>query len=243
MNDGAPILSLNGVSSGYGAVRVLHDVSAQVKKGGVCSILGRNGVGKTTLIRTILGILRCTKGSVSYDGQDITRLTPFQRARSGIGWVPEGREVFSTLSVRENLLLGAFGCRSRRVVQERLDRNLALFPRLSERLKQVAGSLSGGEQQMLAIGRAMMSDPTVLVMDEPSLGLAPIIVSDVFRYVREINKSGVTVLMVEQNATQALAVSTYAYVLNAGTVVASGTPEDITRDGVIRDAFLGTGAA
>lgn len=232
------MLELAGMEAGYGKIKVLQGVNLTVNRGEITCLLGSNGAGKTTTIRTILGLLRPTAGRVTLAGEDVTALPTPERIRRGLAVVPEGRRVFPKLSVHENLLLGAALMREARRVAANLERVYGLFPRLRERTRQAAGTLSGGEQQMLAMGRALMSDPQVLLLDEPSLGLAPILIREVFRLIQEINAGGTTVLLIEQNAFQALAIAHRAYVLQKGRVVEELDARNPVNREALRQAYL-----
>lgn len=234
------MLTLHNVTVYYGAVRALDGVNLRVDAGEIVSMIGANGAGKSTTIRCISGLVRPRSGCVRLDGEDVTSLEPHHLVAKGICQAPEGRRVFANLSVSENLDLGAYvhhGHHSQ--VEEDRERVFALFPRLKERLRQPAGTLSGGEQQMLAIGRALMGRPRLLMLDEPSLGLAPFLVRQIFEIVRDINQQGVTILLVEQNAYQALRVASRAYVLETGRVVKEGLAEELLHDEEVRKAYLG----
>jgi branched-chain amino acid transport system ATP-binding protein len=232
-----PILQVNDIEVRYGAIRALKGISFEVNAGEVVALLGANGAGKTTTQKTVSGMLRPAKGSIVFDGERIDGIPAHDLIRRGICHVPEGRHVFPRMSVSENLEMGAF--RFKKIDKEDLDRVLELFPRLKERFTQTAGTLSGGEQQMLAIGRALMGKPRMLLLDEPSMGLAPLIVAQIFDIVREINDSGVTVLLVEQNAAQALARAHRGYVLETGEIVLSGSGAELLADDRVRAAYLG----
>ena len=234
------LLRVEKLSVAYGAIVALRDVDFEVQPGEIVTLIGSNGAGKSTLLRTVSGLLRPRAGSIWFDGRDITGERPDRRVARGISHVPEGRRIFANLSVRENLQMGAYLRRDGEAAA--LERVLALFPRLRERLAQSGGTLSGGEQQMLAIGRALMAQPRLLLLDEPSLGLAPLLVQQIFAIVREINAQGTTVVLVEQNARQALRVARRAYVLETGAVSLSGDAAQLARDERVRDAYLG-GAA
>jgi branched-chain amino acid transport system ATP-binding protein len=221
----------------YGAIAALKGISFTVGEGEIVALLGANGAGKTTTQKTISGMLRPALGSITFDGQRIDGIPAHRLIGLGICHVPEGRHVFPRMSVAENLEMGAF--RFRRPDEAELDRVLTLFPILRDRFRQPAGTLSGGEQQMLAIGRALMGKPRLLLLDEPSMGLAPLIVRQIFEIVREINDSGVTVLLVEQNAAQALALANRGYVLETGELVLSGTGQELLADDRVRAAYLG----
>jgi branched-chain amino acid transport system ATP-binding protein len=235
-----PYLKIRDLSVSYGAVRALSDVSVDVPRGCVVSLLGANGAGKTSLMRAALGLTRY-QGSITLDGQELKGLRPARIARAGLASVPEGRQVLGRLSVKENLMLGARlgDRRSEKNASERMDEVLDRFPSIASRLEDSASLLSGGEQQMVAVGRALITRPKVLLMDEPSLGLAPLLIDEIFRVIGQLRDAGVTILLVEQNAAQALAVSDRAYVLQVGRVVASGTGEEIAATSGIEDAYLG----
>lgn len=232
-------LQVRDLSVSYGAVRALDGVSIDVPRGATVSLLGANGAGKTSLMRAVLGLVKYS-GSVALDGTDVTGLKPYQLARAGLSSVPEGRQVYSRLSVRENLLLGAKLGGSARSQAARLDEVLARFPAIAPRLDESASLLSGGEQQMVAVGRALLTEPMVLLMDEPSLGLAPLLIDEIFRVIGQLRDSGVTILLVEQNAALALEISDHAYVLQTGRVVASGTAAEVASTPGIEDAYLGS---
>ncbi len=234
------LLEITDLSVSYGAVPAVAGASLAIGPGEIRVILGANGAGKTTIIKAILGLQKASKGSIRFAGtQELRALRPHQIHRLGIAWVPEGRQLFSTLSVLENLRMGGFAATDRADTERRIASMLERFPRLAERRHQLAGSLSGGEQQMVAIARALVSNPKLLLMDEPSLGLAPLVVRDVFALVREINAQGISVLMVEQNARQALAVAHWAYLLETGRVVESGASAEIAGKDNVKEIFLG----
>ena len=234
------MLEIQGVEAFYGRVRALADVSLSVDTGEVVALIGSNGAGKTTTLRTISGLLHPAAGSIRFDGQDITSVPAAKRVEMGICHVPEGRRLFPRMSVDDNLTLGSYSRRdgSGRVQQDR-ERVFTLFPRLRERQSQIAGTLSGGEQQMLAIGRALMSQPKVLMMDEPSLGLAPILVETIFEIIAEINQQGIPILLVEQNAHKALEVAHRAYVLETGSIVKTGPGVELLQSEDVARAYLG----
>ncbi len=234
-----PLLQANDIEVFFGPLQVLWGVSFELEETETVSLLGSNGAGKTTTVSGVAGIVPVSGGRVYFDGQDVTRLPAHKRVEAGLILVPEGRKIFPSLSVLENLELGSFlkGPKSRR--QESLDRVMGMFPVLRERRNQAAGTLSGGEQQMLALGRGLMSLPRLLILDEPSLGLAPIIVDEIFHSVTAINDEGVTVLLVEQNAPQALSISNRAYVLEEGKVVLSGSGAELLENDHIRKVYLG----
>jgi branched-chain amino acid transport system ATP-binding protein len=221
----------------YGAIRAIKGISFHVGEGEIVALLGANGAGKTTTQKTISGMLRPSAGRINFLGQRIDGVPAHELIRLGICHVPEGRHVFPRMTVAENLEMGAF--RFKKIDQADLDRVLELFPRLQERYRQISGTLSGGEQQMLAIGRALMGKPRLLLLDEPSMGLAPMVVAQIFTIVREINESGVTVLLVEQNAAQALALADRGYVLETGELVLQGTGAELLADDRVRAAYLG----
>jgi branched-chain amino acid transport system ATP-binding protein len=232
-------LVVKGVDVLYGDVQALWDVSLEVKEGTIVALLGANGAGKSTLLKTISGINRANKGEILFSGKSVTHLKPQDVVDIGISHVPEGRRLFASLTVLENLKLGAYPPRARAVFENSLEKAFALFPVLKSRQNQKAGSLSGGEQQMLAIGRAMMSQPTILMLDEPSLGLSPILVKTMFDLVASLNKHGVTMLLVEQNVRQALKIANHAYVLKNGRIVMNGGGEELLADPEVQKAYIG----
>ena len=232
------MLALDDVNTFYGNIHALQGISLTVDKGEIVTLIGANGAGKTTTLKTISGLLHPRTGSILFEGREISRTAAHTLVREGIGHAPEGRRIFSRMTVYENLLMGAF-TRDLKTVGPDVERVMNLFPRLRERTHQLGGTLSGGEQQMLAIGRALMSEPRVLLLDEPSLGLAPILVQQVFQTIKEINQQGTTVLLVEQNALQALSIAHRAYVLQTGRVVLSGPAEEIKQNESVRRAYLG----
>lgn len=234
------LLEVEDLRVAYGGVQALRGLSLEVEAGEVVALLGANGAGKSTTLRAISGLVRPAAGSIRFDGQDLTRLPAHAIVELGIAHVPEGRRVFGTLSVEENLNLGGYTRRGRRrAVAEARERVYQLFPRLKERRSQLAGTLSGGEQQMLAIGRGLMASPRLLLLDEPSLGLAPKLVREIFRNVREINRQGVTVLLVEQNANLALRLAHRGYVLETGRLALGGAASELREDPRMREAYLG----
>jgi branched-chain amino acid transport system ATP-binding protein len=234
------MLVLEDVNTYYGNIHALRGVSLTVEQGEIVTLIGANGAGKTTTLKTISGLLHPREGRVLFEGQDISRTAAHALVRAGIGQSPEGRRIFSRMTVQENLLMGAF-TRNLKEVGPDVERVFVLFPRLRERSEQLGGTLSGGEQQMLAIGRAMMSRPRLLLLDEPSLGLAPILVQQVFQTIREINEQGTTILLVEQNALQALSIAHRGYVLQTGDVVLTGPAQDLITNEMVRKAYLGEG--
>jgi branched-chain amino acid transport system ATP-binding protein len=232
------MLVLEDVNTYYGNIHALRGISLTVEQGEIVTLIGANGAGKTTTLKTISGLLHPREGRVAFEGQDISRTAAHSLVRAGIGQSPEGRRIFSRMTVHENLLMGAF-TRNIAEVGPDVERVFTLFPRLRERSEQLGGTLSGGEQQMLAIGRAMMSRPRLLLLDEPSLGLAPILVQQVFQTIREINEQGTTILLVEQNALQALSIAHRGYVLQTGEVVLSGPAQELISNEMVRKAYLG----
>jgi branched-chain amino acid transport system ATP-binding protein len=234
-----PLLEVEGVDAAYGRVRVLHEIALHVDEGEIVTLIGANGAGKTTTLRAISGLVRIGRGAIRFAGAEIARCTPDEIVRRGIGHSPEGRRVFARMTVRENLELGAYTRSSRQEFAEDFERALDVFPRLRERLVQKSGTLSGGEQQMLAIARALMSRPKLLMLDEPSLGLSPILVQTIFGVIRDINARGTTVLLIEQNARQALAVAHRGYVLENGRIAFSGDARDLLASERVGRAYLG----
>ncbi len=232
------ILEVRDLHVAYGAIQALKGVSLTVQRGEITTIIGANGAGKSTLLRAISALVRPTRGTIRFENSDITRLPPHRIVQMGIIHVPEGRRIFAEMSVYENLLLGAYS-QWGRDLDERLERVFAIFPRLKERLNQRAGTLSGGEQQMLAIGRALMARPRLLMLDEPSLGLAPFLVREIFQVIRQINQQGVPILLVEQNAHMALEIAHRGYVLETGRVVLTDTAANLLRNPAVREAYLG----
>ncbi len=233
------MLKVNDLKVYYGAINAIKGISFEVNKGEIVSLIGANGAGKTTTLHSISGLIKSSGGSVEFMGKNITGLTADKIVRLGIGHVPEGRRVFQELTVHENLELGAYAVKDKEFIKKEYDRVMEIFPRLKERRKQLAGTLSGGEQQMLAMGRALMSKPEMLLLDEPSMGLAPIIVKDIFEIIRACNQEGMTILLVEQNAKMALSISDRAYVLETGNIVMSGKASDLLDDENVKKAYLG----
>jgi branched-chain amino acid transport system ATP-binding protein len=234
------MLKLNSVNVSYGAIQAVRDVSIEVPKGEVVTIIGANGAGKSTLLKSIVGLEPVSNGQVFFDGQDITSTPAHRRTGLGVALSPEGRGVFSDQSVRDNLLLGAYSKKANAAqTEEKIEHFFGLFPRLRERQEQFAGTLSGGEQQMLAIARALMSEPKLLLLDEPSLGLAPLIIKDIFNTIRTLRETGLTILLVEQMANQALGVADHAYVLETGRITHQGKGSDLLNDPKVRAAYLG----
>ncbi len=236
------MLEIRDLKVNYGAITALHGISLQIKPGDVVTLIGANGAGKTTTLKAISGLLKPRGGQILYEGREITNLPPHQLVRLGIAQVPEGRMVFANLTVRENLMMGAYLQRDKGAIGRELEFVFGMFPRLQERENQMAGTLSGGEQQMLAISRALMSKPRFLMMDEPSLGIAPLLVKTIFEKIVEINRRhGITVLLVEQNANLALEISRYGYVLETGRVILQGDSSELRRNPQVKSAYLGGG--
>jgi branched-chain amino acid transport system ATP-binding protein len=235
----AALLSVENVYAGYDKADVLQDVSLMVEPGSITCILGSNGSGKSTLIRAILGLTPPRRGRVVFDGADLAGMPTHRIVATGIACIPEGRKVFPKLSVVENLRLGAYQERDQGKIAGRLAQVFEIFPRLSERAAQIAGTMSGGEQAMLSIGRGMMGEPRLLLIDEPSLGLSPLLVKENFNVIRRINQLGITVLLVEQNVHQTLAIAQHGYVLSQGRVVASGTARELAENAEVRAAYFG----
>jgi len=233
------LLELEGVDAFYGRIQALRKMSIDVDKGEVVALIGSNGAGKTTTLRTISGLMHPHAGTIHFDGRDITNTGPSKIVELGISQSPEGRRLFPRMSVVDNLFMGAYSRNDRPGIATDMDRVYTLFPRLKERRTQIAGTLSGGEQQMLAMGRALMARPKVLMLDEPSLGLAPILVETIFSIIREINALGTTVLLVEQNAHKALEVANRAYVLETGSIVKTGTGQELLASEDVQKAYLG----
>ena len=235
----APLLELTGIRAGYGDLQALFDISLEVRAGEIVTLIGANGAGKTTTLRVISGAVRATAGKVHFAGRNITGLPAHAMPERGISHVPEGRQLFPFMTVEENLDLGAYNRRSRPRARETRDEMLELFPKLKERRRQLAGTLSGGEQQMVAIARGLMAAPRLLLLDEPSLGLAPKVTEEVFERVKDIGKRGITVLIVEQNVVDGLSISDRGYVVENGRVVMTGAAAELLRDEKIRAAYLG----
>jgi branched-chain amino acid transport system ATP-binding protein len=233
------LLAIESLSVHYGAIQALHGVTISVEPGEIVTLIGANGAGKSTTLRAVSGLCRCSSGKIIFDGRDLAGLAPHKILRLGLAQVPEGRGIFPNLTLDENLDLGSFVRKNRREVASDRERVFALFPRLKERLEQRAGTLSGGEQQMLAIGRALLARPRLLLLDEPSLGLAPQLVQTIFKIIREINASGTTIFLVEQNAHMALQVAHRAYVLEVGSVVMSGDAKTLAASDDVKKAYLG----
>ncbi|MEN3186306.1 MAG: ABC transporter ATP-binding protein [Atribacterota bacterium] len=233
------MLKVENLTVKYGVIPAIMNLSLEVETGQIVTILGANGAGKTTTLKAIMGVLRPASGQIFYQGEEITHMSPSHRVRKGIALVPEGRGIFNRLTVEENLLLGAYSRSGSDLVMKDLREVYALFPRLEERKKQIAGTLSGGEQQMLALGRGLMSKPRLLLLDEPSLGLAPLVVRELYATVSRIREQGVTILLVEQSAAVALGTSDYAYVLESGNLKLSGKPEELKSLEDVKRIYLG----
>jgi branched-chain amino acid transport system ATP-binding protein len=232
-------LSVANIYTAYDQADVLEDLSLEVEKGSITCLLGSNGSGKTTLIRSILGLTPCRAGSIIFQGEEISRLPTHQIVRRGLASIPEGRKVFPGMTVEENLRLGGYGEDDAKAIEERLIKVHELFPRLKERAGQLAGTMSGGEQAMVSIGRGLMGAPDLLILDEPSLGLSPLLVKENFRIIRDINRQGITIFLVEQNVRQTLAISHFGYVLSGGRVVAEGSAQYLRDNSEVQEAYFG----
>ena len=233
------LLQVDNLHVAYGAIRAIQGISFHLDAGEIVTLIGANGAGKSTTLRTISGLLRPFRGDILYQDQSIVRTSPERIVRLGISQVPEGRQIFSTLTVRENLEMGAYTRRDKQEIEASMQRVFKSFPRLQERESQLGGTLSGGEQQMLAMGRGLMSSPRLLLLDEPSMGLAPILVEEIFEIIKSINAQGTSILLVEQNAAMALSIADRAYVLETGRVVLEGDAQSVLRNPQIREAYLG----
>ena len=233
------MLEIKDLFVSYGMMEVLHGISLKVEDKELVSVIGPNGAGKSTLIKTVMGLVKPTSGQILYNGQDITNLPAHKRAGLGIGYVPEGRRVFAKLTVEENLRMGAYELKDKKKIAENMDRVYEIFPRLGERKNQLASTMSGGEQQMLAISRALMLSPQMLLIDEVSMGLMPIMVNTCFDVIQKLNGQGITILVVEQNANKALKVADRGYVLETGNIVLSDTAENLRKDDTVQKAYLG----
>lgn len=233
------MLEVKEIEVYYGAIHALKKLSISVEQGSIVTLIGANGAGKTTTLKTISGLLRPRSGSIMYKNQDITQVPPEKIVGLGISQVPEGRRVFPSMSVLENLEMGAYLRNDKKQIAQDMDNVFSRFPRLKERYKQMAGTLSGGEQQMLAIGRALMAKPELLLMDEPSMGLAPLLVKEIFEIIKDINKRGTTILLVEQNANMALSIADKAYVIETGEIVLQGTAQELMNSEQVKKAYLG----
>ncbi|MDO5292034.1 MAG: ABC transporter ATP-binding protein [bacterium] len=233
------MLELKNVDISYGAIHAVHNVSLCVNDGEIVSLIGANGAGKTTILHTITGLKKANKGTITYDGLDLQKTEASKIIQLGIAHVPEGRHIFPDMTVTENLEMGAYIRNDKDEIQETMQEIFERFPRLKERRKQIAGTLSGGEQQMLAVGRALMSKPKILLMDEPSMGLSPLLVKEIFRIIKEVHKQGITVLLVEQNAKMALSIANRAYVLETGSISMDGDANKLLNDEKVKKAYLG----
>ena len=232
------MLKVENLNVSYGAIHAIHDVSLEVRDGEIVSLIGANGAGKTTILHTITGLKAASSGIIDYDGTDLRKVPAHKIVSMGLAHIPEGRHVFTSMTVSENLEMGAFSRKDKKIA-ESLEFVYSSFPRLKERSKQYAGTLSGGEQQMLAMGRAIMSDPKLVVMDEPSMGLSPLLVKEVFSVIKKMHETGITILLVEQNAKMALSVADRAYVLETGHIAMSGSAKDLLDDPRVKKAYLG----
>lgn len=233
------ILEVKDLAVSYGAIKALQGISFSVEQGEIISLIGSNGAGKTTTLHSISNLIKKDSGSIIFDEQDISKMSPDKIVRQKLIQVPEGRRVFANMSVKENLEMGYYTRTDKDAIKKDLDWVFELFPRLKERVKQFAGTLSGGEQQMLAMGRSLMSQPKLLLLDEPSMGLAPILVDEIFDIIKKINSSGTTILLVEQNAYKALSIADRAYVLETGSITKSGAARDLINDNAVKSAYLG----
>ena len=233
------MLKVEGLNVFYGAIHALHDISFHVESGEIVTLIGANGAGKTTTLHTISGLIRQKSGDITFKGKNLSSVQPHKLVAMGLSQVPEGRRVFSQMSVLENLEMGAYTRKNSAELKDDLEMVFSHFPRLKERVKQVAGTLSGGEQQMLAMGRALMSHPDLLMLDEPSMGLSPILVQEIFSIIQEINKANTTILLVEQNAHMALSIADRAYVLETGRIVMEGAAKELLTNDDVRKAYLG----
>ena len=233
------LLEIKDLEVNYGVINAIKGVSFDVNEGEIIALIGANGAGKTTILHTITGLIQAKKGSIVFDGKELTKTPPHKIVSMGMAHVPEGRRIFQQLSVLENLKLGAYTRKDKSEIASNLKMVYERFPRLEERKNQVAGTLSGGEQQMLAMGRALMSKPRIILMDEPSMGLSPLLVSEIFDIIKVINESGTTVLLVEQNAKKALSIADRAYVLETGNITLSGDAKDLINDESVKKAYLG----
>jgi len=233
------LLEVKDLHVSYGMIKAIHGVSFEVNQGEVIALIGANGAGKTTILHTITGLIPSTQGNIMFQGKDITKTQGYKIVSLGMAHVPEGRRVFAQLSVYENLIMGAYTRKDKDEIQETLEKVYKRFPRLQERRNQLAGTLSGGEQQMLAMGRALMSHPQIILMDEPSMGLSPIFVNEIFDIIKEVSAQGTTVLLVEQNAKKALSIANRAYVLETGNIVLSGNAKELMNNDSIKKAYLG----
>lgn len=233
------MLEVSNLKVNYGMIQAIKGISFKVEEGEIIALIGANGAGKTTTLHTVSGLLKAREGSILFNGKELTKTQPHKIVEMGMAHVPEGRRIFQQLTVYENLILGAYTRSDKKEIAENLEMIYKRFPRLEERKKQIAGTLSGGEQQMLAMGRALMSNPKIVFMDEPSMGLSPLLVSEIFDIIQSINKSGTTVLLVEQNAKKALSIANRAYVLETGKIVLEGDAKELMNNDQIKKAYLG----
>ncbi|NLC63952.1 MAG: ABC transporter ATP-binding protein [Thermoanaerobacterales bacterium] len=233
------MLKVSNLQVKYGNITAVHDISFKVGKGQIVCLVGPNGAGKTTTMKTISGLLRPANGSINLEGQELTKMQPYEIAKLGLVPVPEGRRIFARLTVKENLIMGTFARKNGNSFSENFDRVMDLFPELKRRLRQYGGTLSGGEQQMLTIGRALMASPKIMIMDEPSMGLAPVIVNKIFKTIKEIQKEGTTILLVEQNANKALEIADYAYVIERGKIILEDLGSEMLKNEMVVKAYLG----
>lgn len=233
------MLKVSGLVSGYGKTQILNGLDFEVNQGEIVTLIGANGAGKTTTLKAVCGVIAATGGKVEFDGKDLTNAKPYDIVDAGITMIPEGRQLFPHFTVKDNLLMGSYKRAARPIMQRKMEEVLHIFPRVKERLSQYAGSLSGGEQQMVAIARGMMADPKLLVFDEPSLGLSPLLVQQMFDIIRDIAKHGVTVLLVEQNVFKTLRLANRGYVLENGSIVLAGSGEQLLSDPHVKQAYLG----
>lgn len=233
------MLTVKDLNVSYGAIHAIHDVSLEVRDGEIVSLIGANGAGKTTILHTITGLKKADSGTIEYNGNDLTKTAPSSIVTLGMAHVPEGRHIFPGMTVLENLEMGAYIRSDKEGIQESIREVFERFPRLKERKRQLAGTLSGGEQQMLAVGRALMSKPSILLMDEPSMGLSPLLVKEIFKIIKEVHAQGITVLLVEQNARMALSIADRAYVLETGNITISGGAKELLNDSRVKKAYLG----
>lgn len=232
------VLTVKNIETYYGAIQALKDISFDVNEGEIVTLIGSNGAGKSTTLKSISGLAKVKKGSIQYNGKEITNKPAHETTLMGISHVPEGRRIFGNLTVKENLLMGAFSVKGKAIVEERMETVFNYFPRLKERMNQKGGTMSGGEQQMLAIGRALMMQPDLLMLDEPSMGLAPIVVEQIFEIILQLNEKGITILLVEQNAYQALSIAHRGYVIQNGKIVLSGTGKELAENEEVKEAYL-----
>ena len=233
------MLTVKDLNVSYGAIHAIHDANLEVRDGEIVSLIGANGAGKTTILHTIIGLKKASSGTIEYNGHDLTKTAPSKIITLGMAHVPEGRHIFPTMTVMENLEMGAYIRDDKDAIMESIEDVFRRFPRLQERRRQLAGTLSGGEQQMLAVGRALMSNPSIVLMDEPSMGLSPLLVKEIFSIIKEVHEQGMTVLLVEQNAKMALAIADRAYVLETGHITISGDAKELLNDSRVKKAYLG----